>query len=125
MAVVSCRRLLLATLLGFSVTACATWRPYRAPAGLEPGQSLPYRLRVARVDGTRISLTSPFARSDTLFGRVRGDTIGIPLVDVARLERERFSPVRSAVTFVGVPLAAYGLIYWILCSTSCSGGAIW
>ena len=93
-----------------------------APAQLEPGQSLPYRLRAARVDGTRISLTSPFAQSDTLFGRVRGDTIGIPFAEIARLERERLSPVRSVVTFVGVPLVTYGLIYGILCSTSCGSG---
>lgn len=116
------RRLLLATLLGFSSPACATWHPYVAPAQLEPGQSLPYRLRAARTDGTRLALTAPFARSDTLFGRVRGDTIGVPVAEIARLERERFSPVRSVVTFVAVPLATYGIIYGILCSTSCGAG---
>ena len=120
----SLRGFLLAAFLAASLSACATWRPYIAPAELEPARSLPYRLRAARTDGTKLSLTAPFARSDTLFGRVHGDTVGVPIAEIARLERERLSPARTVLTFVGIPLALYGLTYLILCSTSCEDGGI-
>lgn len=115
----SMRHLAATALLTLSVTGCATWRPYGAASDIGPGQELPYRLRAERTDSSRVTLISPFTRGDTLFGRVQKDTLGIPLADIARLERERMAWDRTALMVVGVPAAALGLAYAILCSSSC------
>jgi hypothetical protein len=98
-----------------ALTGCLAWRPYDASSKLVAGQSLPHRLRATRLDSTRIALTSPFVRSDTLYGRFHQDTVAVPLADIAGLERERFSIWRTLGVTVGVPAAALGLTYLIVC----------
>ncbi len=51
------------------------------------------RLRATLADSTRVELTSPFMRADTLYGRSgpKRDTLGLAVTDVRRLERERLS----------------------------------
>jgi hypothetical protein len=107
--------------LSSAIWGCAIWRPYDAGPGLSPGQSLPYQLRATRADSSRLALTTPFVRADTLYGRVRGDTVGVPLAEIVRLERERVSPGRTAAVLIGVPAVALGVTYLIVCgSNDCS-----
>jgi hypothetical protein len=110
---------LLASLV--MLAGCATWHQYEPAVTLRPGQSLPYQMRATGTDSSRIELTAPFVRSDSLYGRVRGDTIGLALADIMALERSRFSVPRTAAVVVGVPLAAFGLAYIVVCEIgSCS-----
>ncbi len=79
------------------------------------GQSLPRRLQATGRNGRRIVLTAPFLRSDTLFGRVDDDTVGVPLANIATIEREHLSIERTLGLALGVPIAAAGLTYLIVC----------
>ena len=100
-------------------SGCASWHAYDSARALHPGQSLPYQVRATRSDSSRIELTAPFVRSDSLYGRVRGDTVGVALADIATLERSRISPLRSAALVIGVPVVAFGLAFIVLCEMSC------
>ena len=99
--------------------ACATWQPYDAPGTLQPNQNLPYQIRATRADSSRVALTSPFLKADSLFGRERGDTIGLPLADITQLERSRTSLWRTAVTLIAVPAVGLALAYVIVCGSGC------
>jgi hypothetical protein len=98
-----------------ALTACFSWRPYDAGSGYLAGEPLPNRLRVTRQDSTRVALSRPFLHSDTLFGRSQRDTIAVPVADIALLERERFSITRTLGAVVGVPAAALGLTFLVVC----------
>jgi hypothetical protein len=97
------------------IAGCASWRAYDPALTLHAGQSLPYQIRATRADSSRLMLTDPFVRSDSLYGRSRGDTLGMALADITLLERSRFSVSRTAALVVGVPLVGLGLTYVILC----------
>jgi hypothetical protein len=97
------------------IAGCASWQTYDSAGMLRPAQSLPYQLRATRADCSRTELTAPFVRSDSLYGRVRGNTVGLPLADIASLERSRFSVSRTAALVVGGPLVGLGIAYIVLC----------
>jgi hypothetical protein len=97
------------------IAGCASWQTYDSARMLRPAQSLPYQLRATRADSSRTELTAPFVRSDSLYGRVRGNTVGLPLADIASLERSRFSVSRTAALVVGGPLVGLGIAYIVLC----------
>jgi hypothetical protein len=99
----------------FGLGGCATWRAYELTPGPGVEQSLPYRLRATREDSARIALTSPFVRADTLYGRVHGDTVAVPLEEIVGLERERISLGRTIGAVIGIPAVALGVTYLILC----------
>jgi hypothetical protein len=104
------------------IAGCASWRAYEPVRTLQPGQSLPNLMRATRADGSRTELSAPFVRSDSLYGRVLGDTVGMALSDVAILERSRFSVSRTAAVFVGAPLIGFGIAYVVLCGVgNCEG----
>ena len=94
---------------------CASWHTYDSARTLRPGQSLPYQMRATRADSSRTELTAPFVRFDSLYGRVRGDTVGVALSEIASLQRSRFSVSRTAAVVVGAPLVGLGLAYIVLC----------
>jgi hypothetical protein len=96
------------------LTGCYTWRPYEVGPMLSPGQSLPHHLRATRHDSTRVTLTAPFVRSDTLFGHLDGDTVAVPGPAIASLQRLRFS-IERTLGLALVPAAALGLAYLIVC----------
>jgi hypothetical protein len=103
------------------IAGCASWHTYDSARTLQPGQSLPYQIRATRADSSRIELTAPFVRSDSLFGRLRGDTVGLAVADIANLERSRFSVSRTAAVVLGAPLVGLGLAYIVVCEIgSCS-----
>jgi hypothetical protein len=97
------------------MAGCASWHSYDPARTVQAGQSLPYQLRATRADSSRAELTAPFVRSDSLYGRVRGDTVGLPLAHIERLERSRISPLRTAGLLVGVPVVGFGLAFLVLC----------
>jgi hypothetical protein len=96
------------------LTGCYTWQPYEHGPMLIAGESLPHSLRATRRDSTQVTLTAPFLRSDTLFGHLDGDTVAVPVPDIARVQRLGFSTVRT-LGLVLVPAAALGLTYLIVC----------
>lgn len=117
-----CPRLLAALVLSLPVGGCATWRSYDAGPGLIAGQSLPFYLRATREDSSRMVLTAPFVQADTLYGRSDGDKVGVPVVEIVHLERQRVHAGRTAAVVVGVPAVALGVTYVILCGVnSCEG----
>jgi hypothetical protein len=97
-----------------AVGGCVSWRPYEAGSTLTTRKQLPTSLRATRQDSTQIVLAAPFVGGDTLYGRVRSDTIGLPVAEIAGLEWERLSAGRTAGLVLGVP-AALVLIYAIKC----------
>lgn len=68
---------------------------------------LPRSLRVRTADHEAMVLTGPWVRADTLYGRSRADTLGIPLSAVQGLERQRLEVGRTVGSVAG------GLALWI------------
>jgi hypothetical protein len=105
------------------VSSCVTWRPYEPGPATSAGKSLPYLLRATRQDSSRIVLTTPFMRADTLYGRLRRDTVSLPVTEIVRLERERLSLDRTLALVIGVPAMALGVTYLVVCgSNDCNPG---
>lgn len=104
--------------MAVATSACVGWRPYEFETNRDSNGPLPYRLRATRGDSSRVVLITPFVRADTLFGRMQADTVGLPITDVAYVERERVSVKRTAAFVIGVPAAALGLTYLIVCGSN-------
>jgi hypothetical protein len=81
---------------------CTYWEPYPSPSVAPPLFRLPSSLRAASDTGTPLLLLEPFVRADTLFGRVGGDTVGLPLQQVRELRRPRVDGLRTLGLIVGV-----------------------
>lgn len=96
---------------------CFSWRPYEPAVPLSPSTGLPYRLRATLADSTRVELTSPFVRADTLYGRSgpQRDTVAVSVAEVRRLERERFNVWRTLGVTVVAPAAALLVVYAVVC----------
>jgi len=108
---------IIALLVVCLLWGCATWRPYSLGPDYGRGGALPHLLRVTRPDSSRVVVTDPFVRGDTLYGlrRVRGDTLAIPLEQMNYLERERIHLGRSLAVGVGIPAVALGIAYFVVC----------
>jgi hypothetical protein len=81
------------------ILGCTRWEPYLVPKAPEP--TLPSYLRVSAPARESTVLVEPFVRRDTLYGRSRGDTLGIGLGTIERLERPRLDGLRTTVTVIG------------------------
>jgi hypothetical protein len=81
------------------VTACTRWESYVVPTELAP--RLPSSLRVSAPSRTSVVLVEPFVQRDTLYGRSRGDTLGVALNSIDKLERPRIDAPRTAATVLG------------------------
>jgi len=77
------------------VTSCTYWEPFPRSLPRALPSHLPRVLR-ATTDTAPVLLTTPFVRADSLFGQRGGDTVGIALSEVRRLEQPRVHAVRSA-----------------------------
>jgi hypothetical protein len=105
------------------VGGCVTWRPFDLEPSPSADKSLPYLLRATRHDSSRIVLTAPFVRANTLYGRMRRDTVSLPVSEILRLERERLSLDRTLAIAIGVPVMALGVTYLVVCgSNDCNPG---
>ena len=107
------RSLCLLGILGLALGGCATWRPYDST--LRDGQPLPSYLRVTQRDSSQVGLIAPFVRGDTLHGRAQDDLVGVPVAEIARLDRERVSIPRTVGVVIGVPAALFGSVYLVMC----------
>jgi hypothetical protein len=101
-----------------AAAACFSWRPYEPAAPLSASSGLPRRLRATLADSSRVELTAPFVRGDTLYGRSGPghDTVAVAVAGVEGLERERFSPWRTFGVTVVAPAAALVAVYAIVCN---------
>ena len=107
------------------LSGCVTWRPYELGRDDGHRSAFPHLLRVTRHDSSRVVLTAPFVRGDTLYGlkSVRGDTLAFPTAQMVQLERERVSLGRTLAVGVGIPAVALGITYLIVCvDNDCSPG---
>jgi hypothetical protein len=95
-----------ASMLGLLVLllGCTRWQAYDKPP---PVSTLPAYLRVSAPGRAPTVLVHPFVRRDTLYGRSRGDTLGVALAAIEHLERPRLDGLRTAATVVG------GMVAWI------------
>jgi hypothetical protein len=91
----------VAVLLG----GCTRWEPYSLSAAAT--RALPSALRVWADGDTATQLAEPFVRGDTLYGRSRGDTIGLAVARIERVARPRVDGLRTAGAVVG------GVATWI------------
>jgi hypothetical protein len=108
------RALIWATIMLVPVAGCTRWEPYRLPA--PAAGTLPTLLRVWSPAGSRVVLTKPYLRSDSLFGRHAGDTVVIALTAIERVERPHIDALRTAGTVIG------GLAVWL--TVGILGGAL-
>lgn len=80
--------------------ACASWRP--APLTPELVARDPAKLRVVRLDGSRVVLDGPELRGDTLIGTDHGREIAIPRDSVRQAATREFSSSKSLVLVASV-----------------------
>jgi hypothetical protein len=83
------------------LAGCTRWESFQLPTAPEPKPGMPSYLRVSAPPRDPTVLVQPFVRGDTLYGRSRGDTLGIALPAIERLERPRLDGLRTAATVVG------------------------
>ena len=104
--------------LTLSLAGCFSWRPYEPAAPLSQSTGLPRRLRATLADSSRVELTAPFVRADTLYGRSgpKRDTTALAVAEIRRLERERFSIWRTLGVTVGAPALALAVVFAAVCS---------
>ena len=97
------RACFLSLLVPLLLMGCTRWESFDVP---RPAPELPSYLRVSAPGQDSIVLVYPFVQRDSLYGRWRGDTLGIPLTAIERLERPRLDGLRTAATVV-VGVAAW------------------
>jgi hypothetical protein len=95
------------------LAGCTRWESYDLRT---PVPALPSYVRVSAPGWAPTVLVHPFVRRDTLYGRSRGDTLGIPLAAIEHLERPRLDGLRTTATVVG------GMAAWI--TLALLGGAL-
>jgi len=88
-----------AMILVVLLAGCTRWEPYALPTA-QPAD-LPSALRVWPAGNAATELAAPFVRGDTLYGRTRGDTIGVALASIERAARPRLDGLRTAGSVVG------------------------
>jgi hypothetical protein len=100
------------------VAACSSWRtePVTPTQLIQSRQ--PRKIRIERVDGTRLVLAQPFVRGDTVAGTVRRDTVRIAESDISRVAVRRFSWLRTGGLVVGTSGAALGVLCLMACGFS-------
>ena len=81
--------------------SCTYWESYPPLAPTSPSR-LPSSLRVAFDTGTSVLLVDPFVRADTLFGRTGRNTVGVPLGQIRKLQRQRVHGLRTLGLVAGV-----------------------
>lgn len=103
--------------IALNLVGCFSWRPYEPAVPLSQSTGVPHRVRATLADSSRVELTSPFVRADTLYGRSgpRRDTLALAVTEVRRLERERFQVWRTLGVTVGAPVAALVAAYAVVC----------
>ena len=105
--------MLLTTLL----PACMSWRTESAAPDQVIARDHPGRLRVERKDSTRVVLSQPRLSGDSLIGFHNQMESGMPLADVSSVAARKLDVAKT----VGIPLAAFGLMFLIACGMGDGG----
>ncbi len=106
-------RTLSAVLLAAYLPACTSWQMGTPSPETFVTTEHPERVRVTRTDGATLTLHAPFVRGDSLLGirarglaqPERGDTLGLPLSEVRRVDVRRTNTTGTLLV-VGVGLVA-------------------
>jgi hypothetical protein len=107
------RAALLLLLFG---AGCRTWRAVPPPSAGAP-TALP-RVRVLRLDGSRVEVGQVNVRRDTLYGERRAaiasgyrEVVAVPVDSVRRLEARRVSAARTGALAGGILLGVAAAVY--------------
>jgi hypothetical protein len=95
------------------LAGCTRWEPYVLPA--TPSPELPSSLRLWSTAGPATQLSQPYVHGDTVYGRSRGDTVGVALREIDRAARPRLDAARTTGAVVG------GLAAWIAVGVAAGG----
>lgn len=103
---------IVAALALVGVAACASKQWQVLPASPDSLGAWADVVRLTLNDGTRLVVTSPQVRNDSVFGRSGGGRVALPLSQVSRVAVEEPNPDKSAATRVA--LVAAGLTLLVL-----------
>ncbi|MGE0157935.1 MAG: hypothetical protein AB7T31_00910 [Gemmatimonadales bacterium] len=90
------RRAGLLLFLSIALAGCRTWQTAEGAPGPAIAAARPDAVRLVRSDGTRLSVSEPTLRSDSIVGFDGFDLVGAPLADVRSVELQRWSVPRTA-----------------------------
>jgi hypothetical protein len=96
-----------------ALVGCRTWQPVEAAPSLAIAEARPEAVRLVRGDGTRVMVSRPLVRADSIVGYDGFDVVGAPLSDVHSVELQRWSVPRTAgflVVQASVVLHVFALI---------------
>jgi hypothetical protein len=79
-----------------ALPGCRTWQPLEAAPGPAIAEARPEAVRVVRADGTRLTVSRPSVRADSIVGYDGFDQVGAALADVQSVELQRWSAPRTA-----------------------------
>jgi hypothetical protein len=108
-AVRSWRRLVSTLLLLTYLPACSTWQVGTPTPAQFVEQKKPHSIRVTRTDGSRITLTSPMVRNDSILGNSgAGDpehSVALALSDVQQVEVRKIATGKTLLLVGGILVA--------------------
>ena len=113
-------------LIVLSGTGCLGWGAHGGE-GIVPANirnSSGEHLRVTRTDSSKIKLRRVTVSRDTLFGTtlgILGRRVAIPLRDITKVERQKFTRSSLAAT-VGLAALGFGLLYYFISDLSLDTG---
>jgi hypothetical protein len=112
------RGMLWSLLIATALTACTSWRVQQVgPEQLLAGQH-PNAVRVQRADRSRIVLSRPQLRGDSLVGTTRGRPTGVPLGDISQIAVRRGNALKTTGLILGILAAPFALV-----GVACAFGA--
>ena len=82
------------------LTGCRTWQPITVAPGPVIAETRPDGVRIVRTDGTRIDISQPQVRADSIVGFDGFDPVGAPFSEVSSVEVPRWSVPRTTALIV-------------------------
>jgi len=95
------------------LAGCTSWRVQPVTPQQLPSTDRPYDVRVYTRKGETVVLEQAFVWNDSLMGSVKGLPLGIPLDEIAQLERKRTDAAKTVLLGVGVAAVAGAIAYAI------------
>ena len=112
------RGMLWSLLVASTLTACTSWRVQQMePRQLLAGQN-PKAVRIQRADRSRVVLSRPHLRGDSLIGTTRGQPTGVPLGDISQIAVRRGNALKTTGLILGILAAPFALL-----GVACAFGA--
>ena len=92
------------------LAGCTSWRVQPVAPQQLPSTDRPYDVRVSTRKGETVVLEQAFVYNDSLMGSVKGLPLGIPLDEIAGLERKRTDAAKTVLLGVGVAAVVGAII---------------